>query len=270
VLSEEDMKNVSLKIDDSYTKEQAFDDIPVSEDGRFVTEEEYWMKYYEHPDFRYEWNNGILEEAGVSDYLNVIMYQWLTKLLGYYLETFKVGKMVNIEFGFCLALADKTSIRIPDLAVIVNENPTDLLDEDHSYKGTFDLCVELISDLSKKDIERDAVVKKKEYEDIGVREYYILDALDRYMAFYRRNKKDIFEPIKPIKGDIICSDVLKGFQFRVSDLFRQPLQEELVDDELYKDFVFPAYNEIKMRAEQAEKKAEFLEAKLRFLGISID
>ena len=52
-----------------------------------------------------------------------------------------------------------------------------------SYKSVFYLCVELISDLSKKDIEWDTIDKKKEYEVRWVREYYILDALEKYMAF---------------------------------------------------------------------------------------
>jgi len=30
----------------------------VSEDGLFVSEEEYWENYYNHPDFNYEWKNG--------------------------------------------------------------------------------------------------------------------------------------------------------------------------------------------------------------------
>ncbi len=31
-----------------------------SEDGLQVSEEVYWEKYYNHPDFNYEWNNGVL------------------------------------------------------------------------------------------------------------------------------------------------------------------------------------------------------------------
>ena len=276
------MKSMGL----SFAKEH-----PVSEHGRYVTEQEYWDKYYEHPDFKYEWNNGQLEEVGVSDYENVKMYQWLVKLMGYYLETCDVGRMVNVEFGFRLQLPQKISVRKPDLAFVAHDNPTVLHNNDHSFKGVFDLCVELISDLSKDDIERDTVDKKKEYEDIGVKEYYILDALNRYMAFYRRNDGGFFEPIEPDKGEIIHSHVLKGFRFRLSDLFSQPLQEELVNDELYRDFVLPAYQRVKQKADEAEKKEllerqradeaekralqerqnnELLKAKLRALGISID
>ncbi len=47
------------------TKTEIF---PRSEAGRRITEEEYWKHYYEHPDFSYEWNDGILEEKPVTDY----------------------------------------------------------------------------------------------------------------------------------------------------------------------------------------------------------
>ncbi len=41
--------------------------ISLSEDGLHVSENEYWEKYYEHPDFNYEWNNGALEEKPMAD-----------------------------------------------------------------------------------------------------------------------------------------------------------------------------------------------------------
>ena len=37
-----------------------------SEAGRPVSEELYWAEYYEHPEFNYEWNNGILEEKPIA------------------------------------------------------------------------------------------------------------------------------------------------------------------------------------------------------------
>ncbi|MCP4109136.1 MAG: hypothetical protein GY749_27005, partial [Desulfobacteraceae bacterium] len=52
----------------SRTGHESLEEFPVSEDGLAVSEDEYWEKYYEHPDFSYEWNNGYLEERPVSDY----------------------------------------------------------------------------------------------------------------------------------------------------------------------------------------------------------
>jgi Uma2 family endonuclease len=292
------MSDIDLKNKDRDLKDQVTDLEPVSEDGKYVTEEEYWEKYYEHPDFNYEWNNGILEEIPVSDFKNITMYYWFITLLKYYFDTYKTGKVVFHDFGFRLVLPEKKSIRKPDFAVVLTNNKTDLDQDDRSFKGTYDLCIELISDLTRRAITRDTVDKKIEYEAVGVKEYYILDASNKHMAFYRLSKEEIFIPIIPVEGDIIVSDVLKGFRFRISDLFRQPSQEELTEDKVYDDFVLPSYKKSKMdvklqkqRADDAEKraeierqkakhaeektemerhKAEHLAEKLHSLGISVD
>lgn len=292
------MRHIDLELHGENANSQVDDSGVVSEDGRFVTEEEYWEKYYEHPDFNYEWNNGILEEKPVSDFKNIEMYHWFFKLLGYYLESKKTGKIVFHDFGFRLALPDKVSIRKPDLAVVLVQNKAELDPDDRSFKGIYDLCVELISDMTHKAIKRDTVEKKEEYEGIGVREYYILDVSNEHMVFYRCNEYGFFEPIKLIDGDILESEVLPGFRFRFSDLFKRPTIDKLVEDRVYCDFVFPAHRELKQiaeaaikdnetlrkqtelekqRAEAAQKEAELekqraarLAEKLRALGISLD
>lgn len=250
------MSDTTISNNNIKARETDLETEPVSEDGRFVSEEEYWEKYYEHLDFNYEWNNGILEEKPVSDFKNVTMYYWFLKLLGYYLETTKAGKVVITDFGFRLALPEKITIRKPDLAVILTENPTDLSQDERSFRGIYDLCVELISDLTRKAIKRDTIDKKEEYEAIGVKEYYILDAANKHMAFYRRNLDGIFEPINLIEDDIVRSEVLEGFQFRASDLFRQPSQMELIKDQVYCNYVLPSYKELENKVEAEKQRAE--------------
>ncbi len=71
---------------------------------QFVTEAEYWEKYYEYPDITYEWNNGYLEEKSVSDYLTFSSYKWFWKLLEHYLTTKPIAKTVGLETGFSLSL----------------------------------------------------------------------------------------------------------------------------------------------------------------------
>jgi Uma2 family endonuclease len=278
------MSTAALKHPELYLKDDAVDDrSPVSEHGHIVSEEEYWKNYYEHPYVKYEWVDGKLEEVGVSNFSTYSMLGWLNFLLKLYLETYKAGKIVTHEFGFRLDLGNTVSIRIPDLAVVLNENPTELKGTDRSFKGTYDLCVEAISEF-KSDIERDTKDKKIEYETVGVKEYYILDETNKNMFFYRRNQFGFFEQIRPIEGDIICSEALRGFYFRISDLLKQPSLEEIVEDDLYKIFAFPAYEREKQRADWEKQRAEWekqradfekqradrLAAKLRSLGISMD
>lgn len=249
-----------------------------------ITKAEYWDKYYDYPDVTYEWNNGKLEEKGVSDFVTISMADWFNKLLGYFLETHQLAKKTFLEMGFSLLLAQKEEVRRPDFGIVLNTNPIPLLPSDKSYQGTYDLCIEVLSDSKPEDIKRDTEEKWTEYAKGGVKEYYILDGQDRYTAFYRLSKRGFYVPIKPVKGEIIQSTVLPGFQFRIEDLLKRPLQDEMVDDPVYQSFVLPGYSKEKkarQHAEQraetekkarqhAEQRAEQLAQKLRALGIDPD
>ncbi len=283
--------------------ESLFVENGLSEDGRAVSEEEYWEKHYDHPDFNYEWNNGYLEEKPMADLKGSKIYQCFFLILKCYLNTFPIGAIVNLEIGFRMALPHKTSIRKPDLGVFSNTNPIIMNSEDCSYSGIFDLCVESLSYSSTAAIKRDTKIKKKEYEGAGVKEYYILDARGIKTVFLRLDKNGKYVDMNPGNGDIIRSRVLPGFQFRISDLYREPLLEELAEDDIYHKYVFPSYKKVKQwaekekqraekekqraekaeklltleqyqskqekqRAEKAEEKAERLEARLRELGVS--
>lgn len=253
----------------------------ISEHGRAVPEAEYWEQYARFcgaGDFDYEWRNGYLEEKGMSNYLNILMYQWFVDVLRRFLEVFPIGKLLAVEMAFRLALPGVTAIRKPDLAVVLDTNPIPLRSFDSSYTGTYDLCVELISDDALRDIRRDTVEKKREYARAGVKEYYILDVRGVYMAFYRRNRRTgKYAPIPELADGIVESSVLRGFRFRVADLYQQPSLQAMADDPVYQAFMLPFYQAEKQRAAQltaqlAEERAraECLAARLRELGIAVD
>jgi len=127
-----------LKEDNLYIKDKKMEIERVSEHGKYVTEAEYWENYYEHPDFKYEWVDGRLEEAGVSNIATYSMLKWIRMLLELYLDTTKAGMFVDHEFGFRLNIGGKISIRIPDLAVVLSDNPTKFKDSDNSFKGSLE------------------------------------------------------------------------------------------------------------------------------------
>lgn len=239
----------------------------LSEAGKRVSEADYWAYYYEHPDFSYEWNNGILEEKPVADVSNADLYRWFLILLNAFLEAQPIARMVNLEIGFRLALPDKTTIRKPDLFVVRNDNPVPLHDSDRTYAGICDLCVESLSDSTTQEIERDTKTKKAEYEGVGVHEYYILDASGKYTAFYRRTPDGDYAPIHTGRDKVIRSQVLPGFQFRLADLYRQPALIELTEDPVYQQYVLLEYQAERRRADQERARADRLAARLRELGI---
>ncbi|MCP4698246.1 MAG: Uma2 family endonuclease, partial [Gammaproteobacteria bacterium] len=231
-------------------------DTTYSPPRRRVTEAEYWEKYYEHPDTVYEWHNGYLEEKPVSEHVTYLMYKWLLELLDYYLMTCPVAELAGLEMGFRLVLPEEINIRRPDLGVVLNDNPVPLLLTDSSYNGSFNMCVEAVSVSTKGMIKRDTVTKKGEYAKGGVQEYYILDGHKNHTKFYRLGAHGRYVSIKPLKGGIIRSEVLPGFQFRISDLYKRPSPDEMISDDVYKGFVFPGYSEAKQQAEEAKQQAE--------------
>ncbi len=228
----------------------------VSENGRYVSEEEYWKKYYSHPDFNYEWKNGYLEEKPMADFQSSLMYRWFLSILECYFSTYPLGKTVNLDIGFRLAFPGGISIRKPDLAVVLNDNPVMLNLADCNFEGIFDMCIESLSYSATDEIKRDTVEKKKEYQGAGVREYCILDARGKETAFYRLNTKGKYVKIKPGKNGIVRSRVLPGFQFAISDLYTQPSLEQLSADKVYGHYVLPFYQKARQRAESERQRAE--------------
>jgi Uma2 family endonuclease len=244
-----------------------------SADGLRVSEAEYWETYYHDPDVQYEWNDGILEEKPMADYQSSEVYRWFVLLLEEYLNAFPVATPVYLEIGFRLALPHKTAIRKPDLALILHSNPRAITGEDCTYHGIFDLCIEFLSDSTPQEARRDTVVKKQEYCQAGVTEYFILDRKGKETAFYRLTETGTYAPISSPDG-IFRSEVLPGFQLRLQDLYDHPDLRERLDDSVYNSFILLDYQAEHQRAEaerqraEAERqRAERLATMLRELGI---
>ena len=236
-----------------------------SEHGRIVEEETYWKKYYHHPDFNYEWVNGRLEEKPISAKLAYGMYRWLLKLLERFLEVHDIATLTGLEMGFRVPLPPekkkkrdkkRPNVRKPDLGVVLHTNPVSARPNDNRYDGIFDLCIEALSDTTKKAKERDTVEKKEEYEYVRVKEYFILDDKATETVFYRLNQWGIYSEIEPVDGDVIRSEVLPGFQFRTSDLYQLTPPQELVKDEVYRGFIMLEYQKEKEEKEQERKEKE--------------
>ena len=71
------------------------------DDGRCVTLEEYWDKWYENPypdiDVSYEWNNGRLEAKPSHNAPQIVLCNWFLDLLRRYIETYPDAKLINLE-----------------------------------------------------------------------------------------------------------------------------------------------------------------------------
>jgi hypothetical protein len=229
-----------------------------------ISETDYWENYYEH-EINYEWNDGILEEKGVSDYATVSIYNWLVKLFSHYLETYHAIQMTNLEMGFRLNLGHKVCIRKPDLGIVCQHNPVQLLPKDRSYSGIFDICVEAVSDSKPQEVLKDTVIKKQEYAQAGVKEYYLVydegcEAV-RGIELYRL-ENGVYHSVQKTADGLLQSTVLKGFQFRFDDCYHQPDAKDMCLDAVYQAFVFPDFQLEKLRADTEKTRADEAEQKL--------
>jgi len=171
-------------------------------------------------------------------------------------------------------------IRKPDIGFVGPDSLQMALD-DCTYKGIFDLCVEFLSDSRPSEVKRDTEQKYEEYQEAGVKEFFILDRNETHTAFYRLNKNGIYEAIDTSSG-VVRSEVLHQFQFRIEHLYTRPDLNELISDPVYQHYVKLDYQEEKKRAEieknradktellleEEKKRAEAYKQKLIELGIS--
>ena len=164
-----------------------------------------------------------------------------------------------------LALPTKTTIRKPDLGLVLNGNPMALADYDRSDRGVFDRCIQSLSASSQTEIDRDTIIKRAEYAAASVLEYYILDERGIETEFYGL-RKGVYEPL-PRPDGIIRSEVLPGFQFRIQDLYDQPAPPQMINDPIYSGFISPLYRQERLRAERAEARAEQYAALLKKAGL---
>ena len=238
------------------------------DEGRYVTLEEYWAKWYENPypdiDVSYEWNNGILEAKPLPNAPQLELYNWFLDLLRRYLNTHDIAKLINLETGFVLTVADteepsgeRVQVRKPDIGVILNNNPVSWggINQRH-FGGVCDFIVEAVSDSTRAEVLRDTEEKKRDYALGGVKEYYILDPSGEHMHFFRLTSVESYEEIPPDAEGVIRSKTLSGLQFRHADLGRLPELVELALDEVYAGYVIPDLKVAVTRAEEAEAQIE--------------
>ena len=238
------------------------------DDGRYVTLEEYWARWYENPypdiDVSYEWNNGRLEAKPLPNEPQLDLYNWFLDLLRRFISTYPIAKLINLETGFVLTIEDpaepsgqREAVRKPDIGVILNSNPVPWggVDRRH-FDGVCDMVVEAVSDSTLAEVLRDTEEKRRDYALAGVKEYYILDPGGEHMRFYRLIPGGQYEEIQPDLEGVIGSDVLPGLQFRLEEMERQPRMEELALNDVYSGYVIPRLQIAVSKSEAEAQRAD--------------
>jgi Uma2 family endonuclease len=110
----------------------------------------------------------------------------------------------------------------PDLAFVSKERS--FLIEDGDYiKGAPDLVVEIISPGT---VKKDRVIKKDLCERFAIREYWLVDPLNKGIEIYiMQEDKYVLHDLQEISGKI-SSTVLTGFELELGHIFGEETQEE--------------------------------------------
>lgn len=145
--------------------------------------------------------------AAICAFLNAILFIWI--------DNFALGMLyaesVNMKTGPGLPG------REPDITFVATENLIRV--KEKNIEGPADVVVEIVSADS---ITRDKVTKLREYEQGGVKEYWIIDPLIWEAYFYRLNSEGRFERIIPEDG-IYRSAILSGFSLNIDCLWQDNL-----------------------------------------------
>ncbi|MCX7967714.1 MAG: Uma2 family endonuclease [Armatimonadetes bacterium] len=162
------------------------------------------------------WVNGEVLVMSPASNLHQALVLFLAALMQHWAEAYDLG-VVRTE-PFLIKLPEPLPARAPDIIFVAKENlhkiTTNYLD------GAPDIVVEIISPESR---ARDRGEKFYEYEQGGVKEYWLIDPDRKQAEFYRRGEDGIFRLVPVGEEGIFRSEVLKGFWLKVGWLWQEPL-----------------------------------------------
>lgn len=132
-----------------------------------------------------------------------------------FLERTGLGQVFAAPFEVKLSEHDVVQ---PDLLFISNERAGILTEE--NVQGAPDLVVEILSESTRR---ADRIVKRRQYEHFGVREYWILDPTLRTARVYRLGDRGSFAPPEDLSaaaGDVLSTLLLPGLGIPLAEIFK--------------------------------------------------
>lgn len=170
---------------------------------------------WSNEDVHAEWKDGEVIVQMPPKLIHQSVVGFLKQLLSLYVTLFDLGKVVAAPFE--VKLSPSGPSREPDLFFVAKENLSCLTQE--RLNGPPDLAVEIISRHS---VKHDRDEKFREYQQAGVREYWIIDPrYDKQRAdFFRLNGNGVYRLHATEDDDKVDSNVIKGFWLSPEWLWR--------------------------------------------------
>jgi len=163
-----------------------------------------------------EWVNGEVIELSPASDRHQDVSDFLVALLRHFVEAHQLGVVRSAPFQ--MKTAPDLPGREPDLLFIAREHRDRL--KESGLEGPADLVVEVINPDSR---ARDRGEKFYEYEQGGVREYWLIDPLRQRAEFYRLDDKGLFDLLPVDANGLFRSTVLEGLWLKVDWLWQDPL-----------------------------------------------
>jgi Uma2 family endonuclease len=168
-----------------------------------------------------EWVDGevILMSPVNDEHQSLAMY--LKVMMGFYVNSGGLGTVLDEPFQ--MKSGSNLPGRSPDILFVSAERQH--LIQRHFLNGPADLVVEVISPESR---ARDRGEKYYEYEQAGVREYWIIDPERKQVEFYVLSEKGIYQPAFVGHEGEYRSAAIEGFWLRVEWLWERPPMMEVI------------------------------------------
>ncbi|MDQ3461175.1 MAG: Uma2 family endonuclease [Deinococcota bacterium] len=166
-------------------------------------------------DTRAEWVDGEVIELSPASKRHQLLANFLAALLQHFVEARGLG--VVIAAPFQMKLGPEGPGREPDVLFLSQAHLGRL--EDTYLNGPADLAVEIISPESR---ARDRGDKFYEYEQGGVREYWLIDPIRKQAEFYSLGEDGIYTAV-PTGDGLFRSTVLPGLALEPGWLWQEPL-----------------------------------------------
>jgi len=144
---------------------------------------------------------------------------FLLALMRLYVSTKRLGgKVFSQRFAFQISELDAPE---PDVAYVTKRRMR--LVQEGRMRGGPDVAIEIVT----RDSEyRDCVLKRRLYEEAGVREYWLVNAVKRKAQFFRLGRDGRYHAVRLEKRRIFRSRVINGFWLDVEWLIADQLPEE--------------------------------------------
>ena len=180
----------------------------LKDQGRLLSNEEFANAHFDEP-YRYERMGGRLIVMSPSDLEHSRMISIILKQLFRYDS--QNDQIIDLIVPEGWLRTGNGQDRMADIAVYLTQSATSA---NHIYDLVPDLIIEVISQGSE---ERDYIIKRKEYFDVGVTEYIIIDPFRKVITALTRGSNDYIDQ-EIQNGNRYQSTVLPNFALQTNTL----------------------------------------------------